>query len=123
MLTPRTTWRDPKLFSTLCTARNPGRRSNCGPAEPFPLAGLAGFAGFGRGRGLSPLGDSLGDSAVGAARDISVADADTPRAIGGGLSAAGLLPPKGAAMGGTAPCGSAKTRFRRFYGRRTDLTS
>src|SRR5258707_14804945 len=103
MLTPRTTWRDPKLFSTLCTARNPGRRSNCGPAEPFPLAGLAGFAGFGRGRGLSPLGGSLGDSAVGAARDISAADADAPRAIGGGQRPAPARLPAGVANGGGAP--------------------
>src|SRR5258705_8704132 len=120
MLTPRTTWRDPKLFSTLCTARNPGRRSNCGPAEPFPLAGLAGFAGFGRGRGLSPLGDSLGDSAVGAARDISAADADAPRAIGGGARPAPVRQAGGARIRERASPPRANTPFPRVSGRRPE---
>ena len=42
MLTPRTTWRLPKLFSTLCTARKPGRFRSCGP--PAPLGLLAALA-------------------------------------------------------------------------------
>src|SRR5882724_4191944 len=77
MLTPRTTWREPKLFSTLCTARNPGRRHSCGPVEPLPLPGFAARGGSladslpscGRGRGLSALvGISLGNAALSGGR-------------------------------------------------------
>src|SRR5471030_2887417 len=98
MLTPRTTCREPKLFSTLCTARNPGRRNNCGPDEPLALAGFATLAdcltdpvaGFGRGRGFSALGKSLcksldkslGDSALGAGRSASPG-MGAPRTAGG----------------------------------------
>src|SRR6202020_3629780 len=63
MLTPRTTLRVPKLFSTLCTARYPARGVCRGAAAPLVLG--AGLAAAGRGAGVSARGNSnAGEGAV-----------------------------------------------------------
>ena len=79
MLTPRTTCRDPKLFSTLCTARWPARGAGRGAAETLVLTGgLAGGARDLSARGRSSFGSGAERASGGASRTLLVSISPMP---------------------------------------------
>src|ERR1700738_1989757 len=97
MLTPRTTLRVPKLFSTLCTARYPARGADRG--ADAPLVRGAAFAGAGREAGFSARGNSrVGEGAARASGGASRSGPDnlspllSPSAVISSREAAKPLP-------------------------------